>query len=349
MQCLKNFSSIRMTAMDLNSKEEDEPLPEKIATENLLLFLDLNVFEKYSKQTFELYSMLMGVKKWTLLMLILSISLFSNAQDIITLKTGDLLTVKMYQITDREVKYKELNNLDGPLYTLSKSNVFSIKYQNGTKTVFDNVSNNDSYNQTANKRSEDGFKKFETDSSDFAKVKEKAFGGPRIGLTYIAAGSTASYLKGNNLNPLVTQFGWQFERRLFTTEDGTSGVVEFVPMVGGIEQGLFLPNASFLIGIRNGGKRSLEFALGPNFSVAPDYKGDKNPSAGLVAAAGLNFVKGNINFPVNIAFVPSIGSRHDAFDTNGNVVKDASGNNVQKNYETGWKISLVVGFNLRKK
>jgi hypothetical protein len=270
-----------------------------------------------------------------------------NAQDIITLKTGDVLTVKTFQITDTEIKYKELNNLEGPLYTLSKSDVFSIKYQNGTKTVFDNVPSNIS-NQSQ-KKTENPASKFEEDQSDFAKIKEKDFGGPRIGLTFIAPGTVATYLTNKNLRPLITQFGWQFEKRLFTTDDGTSGLVECIPMIGGIEQGLFLPNASFLMGIRNGGKRSFEFALGPNFSVVADYKGEANLSTGLVIAAGLNFVNGNINFPVNIAFVPAIGSKHDTYDANGNVVLDSSGNSIQKNYSTGWKLSLVVGFNLRKK
>jgi len=72
--------------MKTNNKKEDPDtkdesfVAEKISTENLLLFLNLNVFEKYSKQAFEFYSVLLGVKKWTLLILFISLSLFGTAQ-----------------------------------------------------------------------------------------------------------------------------------------------------------------------------------------------------------------------------------------------------------------------------
>lgn len=41
-----------------------------ISTENLLLFLNLNMLEKYCKQTFDLYSSAMGIKKWSLFLLL---------------------------------------------------------------------------------------------------------------------------------------------------------------------------------------------------------------------------------------------------------------------------------------
>lgn len=72
---------------DLDTKDESF-VPEKISTENILLFLNLNVFEKYSKQAFEFYSVLLGVKKWTLLMLFISLSLFGTAQIQATGKPG---------------------------------------------------------------------------------------------------------------------------------------------------------------------------------------------------------------------------------------------------------------------
>ena len=67
--------------MKTNNRKEDSDtkdesfVPEKISTENILLFLNLNVFEKYSKQAFEFYSVMLGVKKWTLLVLFISLSL----------------------------------------------------------------------------------------------------------------------------------------------------------------------------------------------------------------------------------------------------------------------------------
>lgn len=72
---------------DLDTKDESF-VPEKISTENILLFLNLNVFEKYSKQAFEFYSVLLGVKKWTLLMLFISLSLIATAQVKVPSKSG---------------------------------------------------------------------------------------------------------------------------------------------------------------------------------------------------------------------------------------------------------------------
>ncbi len=56
--------------------------------------------------------------------------------DMITMKNGDELKVKVIEINDKEIKYKRCDNLDGPLITVNKSDVFMIKYANGTKEVF---------------------------------------------------------------------------------------------------------------------------------------------------------------------------------------------------------------------
>jgi hypothetical protein len=98
-----------------------------------------------------------------------------------------------------------------------------------------------------------------------------------------------------------------------------------------------------LIGIRGGVKRSFEFAIGPNFAVAPNYRGNAVGQVSLVMVVGTNFKSGNINFPVNIAFIPSVGSKHE--------VETYQGSNVYENktFQTGWRLSLSVGFNSRKK
>ena len=118
--------------------------------------------------------------------------------------------------------------------------------------------------------------------------------GPRLGVT-ILTGEIAKKLKDDyDAVPVITQFGWQFETRFFTLEDGTAGLVEGIVLVGGVEQGLFLPSLSGLIGVRS--KTGFEFGLGPNLSVT---------GFGLILAAGVNFSSDNINFPVNFAVLPS--------------------------------------------
>lgn len=71
-----------------------------------------------------------------LAMLMLAICQGLSAQDVVTLKTGEDLNVKVLEVGSTEVKYKKSDNPDGPSYTVAKADVFMIKYQNGSKDVF---------------------------------------------------------------------------------------------------------------------------------------------------------------------------------------------------------------------
>jgi len=70
-----------------------------------------------------------------LLAIIFNVSL-SFSQDIITTKTGEDILGKITEITKTEVKYKKFDNLDGPLYTMLKSDILMIRYENGSKEIF---------------------------------------------------------------------------------------------------------------------------------------------------------------------------------------------------------------------
>ena len=59
-----------------------------------------------------------------------------NAQDVITLKNGDEIQALVQEIGIDEVKYKRFDNPDGPNYILRKSEVFMIRYANGSRDVF---------------------------------------------------------------------------------------------------------------------------------------------------------------------------------------------------------------------
>lgn len=71
-----------------------------------------------------------------LFLLIFSLVLGVNAQDIITKKNGDEIKAKVLEITLSELKYKNFNNLEGPMISIAKSDVIFVKYENGTKDVF---------------------------------------------------------------------------------------------------------------------------------------------------------------------------------------------------------------------
>lgn len=58
------------------------------------------------------------------------------SQDVITKSNGDEINAKIIEVTQTEIKYKKFDHLDGPIYTLSLSEVFMVKYENGTKEIF---------------------------------------------------------------------------------------------------------------------------------------------------------------------------------------------------------------------
>lgn len=57
------------------------------------------------------------------------------SQDMITKKSGEDIKAKISEITTKEVKYKRFDNLNGPIYSIDKSEVLLIKYENGTNVV----------------------------------------------------------------------------------------------------------------------------------------------------------------------------------------------------------------------
>ena len=63
------------------------------------------------------------------------------AQDVIIMKNGDEIKSKVTEIGINEIKYKKFDNLNGPVITVAKSDVFMIKYENGTKDIISSNTN----------------------------------------------------------------------------------------------------------------------------------------------------------------------------------------------------------------
>jgi TM2 domain-containing membrane protein YozV len=81
-----------------------------------------------------------------------------NQCDIIILKTGREILAKVLEIGNAEVKYKMCDNVDGPTISINKSDVFMIKYPNGTSTIINNTDNqgsSGSYNVGTEKNASD--------------------------------------------------------------------------------------------------------------------------------------------------------------------------------------------------
>ena len=161
--------------------------------------------------------------------------------------------------------------------------------------------------------------------------------GPRIGMTFITAGSTADLLHkgfdyvdeennklGETGSAFTSQYGWQWESRFADGGGDVVGIVEWIALVAGMEQGKFLPSLTSVIGARTA--NGLELGVGPSLSLS---------GVGMVFAIGKNFRSGSLNLPVNLVFMP------------GKSYTQTIGG-VENEYSSGARISIMVGFNLGK-
>lgn len=143
-------------------------------------------------------------------------------------------------------------------------------------------------------------------------AKTVGLSGPRIGFTSLSQG-VVDKLKEDDIEvrPLITQFGWQFEKQFYAKNSGLTAVNEWVVLLGGLEQGVTLPSLSWMVGLRT--REGAEFGVGPNVTPA---------GVALAFAAGLTVRAGVLNVPMNFAVVPS---------------------------KAGTRVSMLTGFNFRRR
>lgn len=135
--------------------------------------------------------------------------------------------------------------------------------------------------------------------------------GPRFGWTFLSAESLAAMNeRGIEVGSIISQFGWQFERRFYVNGGGTAVLHEFIPMVAGLDHGMAIPTLTYMVGVRTAG--GAEFGIGPNFTPG---------GYGLAVASGLTLRHGALNVPLNVAIVAA---------------------------KSGSRISFLTGFNLRR-
>ena len=183
-----------------------------------------------------------------------------------------------------------------------------------------------------------------------ANAQIQSLAGPRLGLVYISVSPGSTFLNGDmKLDDILegtsnyaeiakgavtSLYGWQWESR-FADGGNVTGIVEWIALVGGMEKGKFLPSVSSMVGARTAS--GFEFAVGPNLSLG---------GIAMVFGMGYNFKSGNLNIPVNIAFVPGRKRTYEArYESND------QGEEVQVapiDYHSGNRFSITVGFNLNK-
>lgn len=78
------------------------------------------------------------------------IFLFTYSQDLIIKKNGDEIKSKVLEVNLGIIKYKKYDNLNGPTFEVKKSDVFIIKYENGTKDVINTLKSTSSSISTTN-------------------------------------------------------------------------------------------------------------------------------------------------------------------------------------------------------
>lgn len=254
---------------------------------------------------------------------------FLHAQhDTIYFVDGAKVISDIQEMTESTVKYRKADNPEGPVYVIHLSEISTIAYRNGRRENFGKslpAMNAPERPQRESTKTKTYQAKNISDNNGPVHYQ-----GPRIGMTYIGEGTIATSIINKGKQPIVSQFGWQFETRIFTSRTGLSGLAEFIPLIGGMEQGMFIPSATFLFGLRL--PKGFEIAFGPNLAY---------PSGlGMVLAIGTSFHYDDVYFPVNLAFIPSV--------TKSTTETTWNGKKVVVREDTGFRVSLFVGFNTRK-
>lgn len=185
--------------------------------------------------------------------------------------------------------------------------------------------------------------------------------GPRMGAAYVF-GRSGDRLQaplnegGYDVLPVISQFGYQHELQ-YMSSGNFQALAEFLVMVGGLEQSMFIPSFVILNGFRDS-KTGIEFGFGPSISVRKtaegyfedgkwklgnewvgqdmngnpipnpnpiteqlDKRGDYGVFSRWIWSIGKTFRSGYLNIPVNVYASPR---------------KD------------DWQVGMSMGFNLRR-
>ncbi len=161
--------------------------------------------------------------------------------------------------------------------------------------------------------------------------------GPRFGVTVLTPGLLADIINDDReldsedpvdytqKQAILTQFGWQWETRLVEGGDYV-GLIEWIVLAGGLDKGTVVPSISGLVGMRRA--NGFEIAVGPTASFT---------GIGMAFAVGHTYKAGDLNIPINIAWVPS--------RTNHLLGDPSDGEKL----DSGNGVSVMIGFNFGRK
>lgn len=126
-------------------------------------------------------------------------------------------------------------------------------------------------------------------------------GGPRFGVTAFT-GDVATARRSLDKSAFMTQFGWQLETQILATSAGHQALLEWVFLLGGVEQGETNLSGALLAGYRlpNG----VEFGAGPNVSFSSE---SSSTTSSMLLAAGVTLPMGELRVPLNLAMALAEG------------------------------------------
>lgn len=81
------------------------------------------------------------MKKSILILLLFAFALTAFSQDIIYKTDGSKEEAKITLVGDREIQFKKFSNPDGPVYSIYKSEILMITYENGDYEMYSNKNN----------------------------------------------------------------------------------------------------------------------------------------------------------------------------------------------------------------
>lgn len=97
----------------------------------------------------------MAIKSFFFIVLLIILNNNSYSQDSIFFKNKSIMAAKIAEINSNEIKYRRLDNIDGPLFVSAKSEIQSIKFANGQIESFAETIQNTNSNTTSNSSAED--------------------------------------------------------------------------------------------------------------------------------------------------------------------------------------------------
>ena len=221
------------------------------------------------------------------------------AQDVITLKNAEDIQALVQEIGETDVKYKKFDNPNGPIYTLKKSEIFMIKYANGSKEVY-NIPTPEGNNVEKSGQGKTG-KPRETQLEPLSIQGIKIYNsyGKKLSKDEVrnmmrnVPEALNLYNSGNSLRTTGNVFYgieigviamWSINQLNGVNGDKNSQILSSMYWYFGVALGLAIPATI----CRNSGKSKIENSVGVyNSGISQKYKSDMSLNFGITRSGGV--------------------------------------------------------------